>query len=337
MIRMSDHLEPFGWRRRDLLGALRAASHELSATAQLSPKQRRLLAFRRRAMACEFELLLPQSRATDSDAAVAALDEIEAAEALLSIYRDGSELSTINRAASQRRVRVSPPMAEFLTVCRRIWESTGGAFDPAAGALVELWGFRERRPRRPADVEIADTLGRVGFQHVDFDPTVPEIHFARAGIILNPGAIGKGWSIDRATDVLLRRGVDNFLIQAGGSSVRACGPGPDAESDSGWPVALPDGESLLLHDAALGTSGSDQLFLDADGVRYSHVIDPRNGRAAIRETHVSVRAQCAGEADALATALFVMNDAEAAEMLRGMPDVEAHTSDRADRAGGFAP
>ncbi|MCG3128779.1 MAG: hypothetical protein CHACPFDD_03671 [Phycisphaerae bacterium] len=325
---MMQRPEPHEFRRRDLLDALRAASQELRFPPDAVASPRRLLAFRRRAMACDFELLMPQDHAGASDVALAALDEIESVEALLSIYRPTSELSHINRAAADRAVPVSREMAEFLVLCRRLWALTQGAFDPAAGALVELWGFRDRRPRRPADSEITETLARVGFQHVDLNADAAEVRFARRGIILNPGAIGKGWALDQAAAALQSRGVDNFLIQAGGSSVRACGPGPDAQSDTGWLVGLPGGGMVRLRDAALGTSGSQQLYLDADGVRYSHIIDPRSGRAAVRESHISVRTPSAAEADAVATALFAMNAAEAAKLLARLPTIDAYETGR---------
>lgn len=334
----------------------------------------RFLCIRRRAMACWFEVLLPADRPQWTPAALHALDEVDRVESMLSIYRPDSELSILNRDAALQPFHTSPDLGAFLSLCRSWYEQTGGAFDPASGALIELWGFSRRSPRRPSDAEIQFARLRCGLDRVQFrleqatadsdfyrpagpsrpckltdfaeSQSVPHARpngatkiaedaastvrlantrlvclFDVSGVSINPGAIGKGWAIDRAAQVLADSGVDNFLIQAGGSSVLARGVGPDETRslDAGWIVAVPGATPVRLLNNALATSGSDEQHFDHDGVRYSHIIDPRTGLASTRIGTLTVQSHDAASAEAASTALFLMSADERAGFLSANP------------------
>ena len=119
-----------------------------------APEPGQWLKVHRNAMACRFELTLDSADARHVDAARAALDEVDAIEASLTVFRDTSEVSIVNRQASSAPVPVSPGFFTLLSLCRELHAATGGAFDPASTALSRCWGFLERRPRLPADEEI---------------------------------------------------------------------------------------------------------------------------------------------------------------------------------------
>jgi thiamine biosynthesis lipoprotein len=262
----------------------------------------------RRAMACRFEVTLPGEESRGTEDAIAALDLVDRLEAQLSVYRPDSALSDLNRRAATEAVRVEPHLFALLRRAARLSAETGGAFDPTAGPLVRCWGFFERAGRVPEAVPLADALARTGVGHLRFGRD-RSVTFARQGVELNLGGIGKGYALDRAGRLLRRRGRRCALLNGGSSSVLAIGHPPDQDR---WIIGLRDPVRrerrwalLRLADAAVATSGvAEQSFL-AGGRRYGHLLDPRSGHPVDGRLSVTVVASCAAEADALATAFFV--------------------------------
>src|SRR4051812_27916622 len=152
----------------------------------------------REAMACRFEVTLPSELASCTDAANAGLDIVDRLEEQLSIFRPHSELSRLNAEASARAVPVEPRLFELLARCRQLHASTGGAFDITATPLSKIWGFLRREGRIPTPDELAEALACVGMQHVALDRAASTVRFARPGVALNLGGIGKGYALDRA-------------------------------------------------------------------------------------------------------------------------------------------
>jgi thiamine biosynthesis lipoprotein len=272
----------------------------------------------REAMACRFEVAFNAGELPEATAlAVDALDLVEEIEARISVYRDTSEFARLNATAAAGWQPVSRDVAALLGRARELWAATGGAFDIAAGALVRTWGFLARQGRTPAPADLAAALARSGMRHVELDEPGLRVRFASPGVELNPGAIGKGWALDRALDRLSTAGVKNVLVHGGASSVRAAGVhGPAVAGRRGWRVGLIDPlrpgrrlATLTLVDRALGTSGSGtQFFLDR-GRRIGHILDPRTGLPAEGVLSATVLAPTAADADALATAAYVLGPA----------------------------
>ena len=269
----------------------------------------------RDAMACRFEVCLNAGETRDGTAlAVDVLDLVEEIEGRLSVYRDTSELSRLNAAAAAGWEPVSHDVFELLVRSRELHALTGGAFDVAAGALVRAWGFLERRGRVPDAEALAAARERSGMRLVELDPEGRRVRFVRPGVEINPGAIGKGWAVDRALDRLVEAGVASALVHGGQSSVRARGVhGPDLEGRRGWMVGLRDPlrpgrrlATIRLVDRALGTSGSGTQFFIDRGRRLGHILDPRTGFPAEGVVSATVLAPTAADADALATALYAL-------------------------------
>jgi thiamine biosynthesis lipoprotein len=262
----------------------------------------------RRAMACRFEMTLPAEDLRGSEDALAALDLVDRLEAQLSVYRPDSAVSDLNRRAATEPVRVEPHLFALLRRAARLSGETGGAFDPTAGPLVRCWGFFERAGRVPGAVRLADALACTGVGHLRFGRH-RTVSFARQGVELNFGGIGKGYALDRAGRLLERRGRRCALLNGGSSSVLAIGHPPDQDR---WIIGLRDPVRrdrrwalLRLADAAVATSGVTEQSFVAGGRRYGHLLDPRSGQPVDGRLSVTVVASCAAEADALATAFFV--------------------------------
>ena len=263
----------------------------------------------RPAMACKFEITLPSELEEHLDAAHAALGGIEQLEEQLSIFRDSSEVSFINRAAFAGAVPVEERLFELLLQCQQIHAITGGAFDITSTPLSRVWGFLRRQGRLPTEDEIAEARVRVGMQHVQLDAEARTVRFAREGMSLNLGSIGKGYALDRVGAQMREGGVSTALLTAGASSVLALGDGPDGV---GYVVGLRDPfahdqrlGTVRLRGAALGVSGVGEQNFVVDGKRYGHILDARTGWPVVDRAYVAVVAPTAAEADALATACFV--------------------------------
>jgi thiamine biosynthesis lipoprotein len=274
----------------------------------------------RPAMACRFEVVLDSDDARHVPAARAALDEIDAIEDALSYFRDTSELSRVNREAAAGPVPLSPELFALLALCREVHALGGGAFDPTSTPLSRAWGFLFREGRTPAPEEIEAARARVGYDGVVLDEEGGTVRFARPGLELNLGSIGKGWALDRVAAGLRAVPVERALLSAGGSSQRVWGPRP-------WEVALTSaGETLArlrLRDAAIGTSGAAVQHVDVDGRRYGHVIDPRTGWPAEGVRSATAIAGEAAVADALATAFLVGGEEVARTVCAARPGTMA--------------
>jgi thiamine biosynthesis lipoprotein len=271
----------------------------------------------REAMGCRFEAVFNAGEVPEAtELGSAALDVVDEIERRISIYRSDSELAAINRAAGGW-VPVSADTFELLSLARDLEARTGGGFDIAAGPLVRAWGFLERQGRTPSEAELAAALACSGSRHLELDPAGPRARLAVAGAELNPGGIGKGWALDRGLDTLAAAGVPSLLMHGGQSSVRATGTqGPTEPGRAGWKVGLRHPlrpgrrlAAITLVDRALGTSGSGTQFFVERGRRLGHLLDPRTGQPAEGVISATVLAPTAAEADALATALYVLGRA----------------------------
>lgn len=329
--------------RRDFLAgrtareALAKMSSQTAAEAEAArraaepapPPSRPLLHVSRDAMACEFEIFFdPVRYPSGADVAVVALDLVAALETQLTVYRDTSEVSRVNAIASFRPVVIEAGLWQLLLKAKELSRQTRGAFDATAGQLSKTWGFYRREGRMPDAAEVAEALATVGSEALELDEAASTVHFRKPGMELNLGAIGKGHALDRAADLLAEKGLGDCMLHGGNSSVLARGQREDSLDH--WSVALKHplrpnerlGE-FRLRDQALGTSGSGSQYFHHAGKRYGHIIDPRTGWPAETVLSSTVIAPTAAEADALATALYVMTLEQSTEFCRLRPDVSA--------------
>ena len=276
------------------------------------------------AMASRFEVMLASDKPVDISAARAALDEADELESLLSGLRDTSEVSGVNRLAAHADVPVSPLLFELLMRSSALHVETAGAFDVTCTPVIRCWEILRREGRLPAPAAIDAACAAVGMMHVHLDPTASSVRFERLGMELNFGAIAKGFALDRMGVVLRASGSARALLSAGRSSVLALGG-----RGRGWPVDLrPRLASrrvgrLWLRNAAVGTSGIGERFVEAEGHRFSHVIDPRTGYPSDGVLGASVVTKDAATADALSTAFLIAGPALARDYCAAHEDTMA--------------
>ena len=302
-----------------------------------------LLQLSRRAMACKFEIFFNAGqypRATE--AAMAALDLVDRLEDRLSVYREHSEISRLNRRAAQEVVSVEAGLFALLEQAVRISNDTGGAYDITAAPLSNVWGFTRRAGSIPAPDALAAAAARVGTQYLELDGRSTSVRFLRTGLEINLGSIGKGYALDRCAELLLAEGINDFLLHGGNSSVLACGAHASLPPEHGWSVGVrnplrPDHRlgHLQVKDRALATSGSGTQYFVHGGRRYGHILDPRSGWPAEGVLSASVLAPTAAEADALSTAFYVMGPDLAREYCSRHPQLAAIILCPGARQGGL--
>ena len=264
-----------------------------------------------RAMATDFVAILPDENPEQIELTVDALEELNHIESRLTIYQPESEISLVNRFAAKHPVPVSWSTFRLLERSMEWSRRTEGAFDITAGPLVDAWGFSKRQGRKPTRKEIDTARERVGYEKIELDSAKQTVRFNEAGMSMNLGAIGKGFALDQIASQLRERGVVDFLLHGGNSSVIASG-NQLADDPKGWAIGLSHPTKpghrltgLWLKDQALGTSGSGKQFFHHRGRRYGHVIDPRSGFPAGDLQSLTTITSSATDADACATGLFV--------------------------------
>ncbi len=250
---------------------------------------------------------------------------IQAIDALMNPDSPGSDLARLNARAGQGFVTVSPLTCTVIREGLRIWRETGGAFDISLFPLTHLWGFDTKKPHLPPLKAIRATLREVGSEKITCDPAGHRARLERKGMGLDLGGIAKGFAVDRAAGVLHSNGIHDFIVNAGGDLY--CG-GRHIRRD--WRIGIQDPDhpqaiiaSLPLHDRAIATSGDYENYFIKDKIRYHHILDPATGFPARGLRSVSVLAKRTMEADALATALFVMGKEKATRWLKRHPAYSA--------------
>lgn len=260
------------------------------------------------AMGTRFEVVLAGGpEAWLHAAGESALREIEQWDRRLSLFRSDSTLSHVNRGAGRGPVRVDGEFLELLAACRDVHAATGGAFDPTVAPLMRALGLHACQAHAWGRIAESEAREAVGFHLVELDESRRTVRFAREGVALDLGSIGKGHALDAAGGVLREAGVRCAFIQGGTSGAVAIGTPPGRD---GWCVRIPSpdggpGLRVRLRDRALSVSSpSGRSVRGPEGV-VTHVLDPRTGRPAAGQGVVVVTGPRARDADAWSTALLV--------------------------------
>jgi thiamine biosynthesis lipoprotein len=210
-----------------------------------------------------------------------AFEEVRRLDRMLSNYRPESEWSEVNRRAADGPVKVSVELFQLLSACVEYSRQSEGAFDISVGPLMKVWGFYKGSGHLPHRAEVRGALTKVGYRNILLDASSRTVRFARQGVELDPGGIGKGYAVDRMVEVLRKDGIASALVSASGSSIYALGTPP---GESGWKVRIRDPKNeaktvteVTLKNESMSTSGNYEKFFWAEGKIYSHIMDPRTG------------------------------------------------------------
>lgn len=307
-------------RRRFLGGGLSACALRVQAREVTTPQRREFVAPH---MGTLWRLVFFHD---DADRARAARDDawarLKQLDDRLSDYRPDSELSTLARDGMLSSP--SDDLRRVLAAARTLSETTDGAFDITVGPLVRLWRAARQEKRLPPASALESARALVGWQAVEVHEA--EAVFRTRGGSLDLGGIAKGFAQDEVLQLLSEKhGLDSVLVDAGGGvSVGAPPPGQSA-----WSAVIEasaeeaDPVTLGLVRQSLATSGDSRQFVEIEGVRYSHIVDPATGLGMTERVQASVVAPEGAKADALATAFCVMGEEKARAFLRRHPGAEA--------------
>lgn len=256
-----------------------------------------------------------------ADAGAKAFDRIAALETVLSDYRADSEASVLVGLPVDQWHTVSADLAEVLELSRRVFDASDGAFDPTVGPLTKLWRETRRTGQLPDGSRLEAARAVVGLGFVELEGR-ERVRLRKSGMGLDFGGIGKGYAADEALAVLRREGFPIALIDFGGDLVAG---DPPPGSPQGWTVEVRDGvgevRRFLLVNRAVATSGDLEQYVENEGVRYAHIVDPRTGLGLTRRTAATVIADQGWLADALASAACVMGPAGAQRLVERFPGV----------------
>jgi thiamine biosynthesis lipoprotein len=299
------------------------------------------LAETRRLMGVPWTITVYGDEVTGRPAIAAAFAEVARLETILSDYDPTSELSRLSATApAAEPVAVGDDLWRVLERSAEIRDATGGAFDITVGPLTTLWRRSRRSGRRPPPDKLAAARAAVGPETLVLDPASRTARLVRTGMRLDAGGIGRGDAIDRGMEVLATHGIGAAMIDCSGD-VAVSGPPPGTAGwriavrpfGTGSPVAPDDQDTLILVHAAVTTSGDAYQFVEIDGDRYGHIVDPRTGLGVRDGPAVTVVAPRATTADALATALCVLPLEEGLAILERFPGCAARFAWGDGRAG----
>ena len=231
-------------------------------------------------------------------------------DSLNMIFSDWLPESELNRlcqtAGSGKKIQVSPELFDVLARSKKFSRQTQGAFDVSVGPLTRLWRRSRTLKEFPEKTHLEAARAKVGWKGIEIYPKTRTVRLKTAGMGLDLGGIAQGWTADYCLKILRDQGIPMALVDAGGDL--ALGDAP--QGSTGWDIELPAGilqNSLKnLHNCGITTSGATYRFVELDGIRYSHIIDPKTGMALTHRILVTVKAKNATIADAWATGLSVM-------------------------------
>ena len=260
------------------------------------------------------------ARSTDEGEASieAGMAELRRLDAMMSLYKDTSEITKVNLAAGKEPVHVSPEMIEVVEQAAKVSHLSGGVFDLTIGPLVVLWQMRLKEGGVPTDSEIARVRSLVDYRNIVVDKKASTIFLKKSGMIMDFGGM-KGYMADRVADLFRKRGVTNAVIAVAGD-IWALGHRDDGKP---WRIGVQhprDHDKTLtildLSDKYVSTSGDYERFVIREKKRYHHIIDPRTGKPSTGVISVTLIGDKGALIDPLAKVPFILGPKEGMNIVK---------------------
>lgn len=254
-----------------------------------------------------------------------AVAEVSRIEKIISSWDPASQTSQINKNAGIKPVKVSDELFGLIERCIQISKLTEGAFDISYASIDKIWKFDGSMKSMPSPEAIKQSVKKIGYQKIVLNKAKHTVFLKEKGMKIGFGAIGKGYSADKAKALLLKEGVTAGIINASGD-MNTWGKQPNGKD---WTVAItnPFDKSkafgvLPITNGAVVTSGTYEKYVIFNKVRYSHIINPKTGYPVSDVVSVTLFAKSAELADALSTGVFVLGKDVGIDLVNQLPDVE---------------
>lgn len=277
-------------------------------------------------MGSRFDITVVAKDSTEANAYIdLAVNEISRIENLISSWDPNSQTSQINKNAGIEAVKVDKELFDLIKRSLAITKLTDGAFDISYASMDGIWKFDGSMTDMPSEEDIKTSVSKVGFQNIELDDANATVFLKLKGMKIGFGAIGKGYAADKAKALLIEKGVVSGIINASGDMTTW---GKQTNGDD-WKVAITNPLNknkafalLPITNGAVVTSGNYEKYVNFNGKRYSHIIDPRTGYPSTGIISVTVFAPKAELADALSTSVFVMGKDVGLNRINQLPNIE---------------
>ncbi|MFC2109632.1 FAD:protein FMN transferase [Bacteroidota bacterium] len=282
-------------------------------------------------MGCVFDITVVANSQELGDTYIKmATDEISRIEKIISSWDKKSETSLVNKYAGVQAVKVSKELVDLVFRAKKISVLTDGAFDISYASMDRIWKFDGSITKMPSKELISKSVEKVGYENIILDKKLQTIFLKKEGMKIGFGAIGKGYAADMAKALLIKNGVVAGVVNASGD-MNTWGKDPQGRE---WTVAITNPKNkkqafavLPISNKAVVTSGNYEKFILLNNERYAHIIDPRTGYPSKGILSVSVFADSAELADALATSVFVMGVEVGLDRINQLKGVECAVVD----------
>jgi thiamine biosynthesis lipoprotein len=254
-----------------------------------------------------------------AQAAEAVFKEMQRLDKEMTTWDSASEISQVIAAAGDKPVAVSEESFAVIERALDVSKRSSGIFDITVGAFHGLWKFDEDMDGSlPDQADVKKRLAMIGWRDVVLDAKKHTVFLRKKGMSITLGGIAKGYAVDKCVKILHDRGFTNFMMQAGGDMYVAGKKGMTP-----WVVGIRDPRGkpdaifaqMPIEDHSFSTSGDYERGFVKDGVRYHHILDPRNGQPAHASRSVTVRAKDAFTADAWSKVMFILGPTEAMKLI----------------------
>lgn len=270
-------------------------------------------------MGTEVTITVTARSPEEGEAAIeAGMAELRRLDAMMSLYKAGSELTKVNLAAGKHPVNVSPEMIEVVEHAAKISKLSGGVFDVTVGPFVVLWRMRLKEGTVPTDDELVRVRPRVNYKNIIIDKKASTIFLKKPGMIMDFGGM-KGYMADRTADIIKKRGIQNAIIAVAGD-IWVLGRRADGAP---WRIGVQHPREhdktlavLELSDKYVSTSGDYERFVIREKKRHHHIIDPRTGKPSKGVISVTLIGDKGAFIDPLAKVPFILGPEEGLKLVK---------------------
>jgi len=254
-----------------------------------------------------------------------AINEVGRIEKLISSWDTASETSLINKNAGIKPVKVSKELIELIERCIKVSELSNGYFDISFASIDKIWKFDGSKVDIPSDEEIAESIKNINYKNIIIDKVAQTVFLKEKGMKIGFGAIGKGYAADKAKEIMISHGIKSGVVNAGGDLI-SWGTKVNGQP---WTIGIADPANkedvicwLNVSDIAVVTSGNYEKFVEINGKRYCHIINPKTGWPVSGLSSVTVLCNNAELSDALATTIFVLGKDDGLKLANHLEGVE---------------